>query len=178
MELVSQPEHEQVVTLWLYEEAPFPNNPDLPALVYHRAFEPSVPNLAEVIERIFEANGWSNGWRNGVYPFHHFHSTAHEVLGCYRGQASVQLGGPAGPRLTIARGDVLVIPAGVSHRSETTSSDFAVVGCYANGEQQDMRCGEPAERAADTARIARVALPVADPVHGAGGPLLQHWKAA
>jgi len=176
MELTSQPEHEQVVSLWIYEEGPFPNSPELPALVYHRAFE-AVSDLAEVIERTFAKNGWTNGWRDGVYPFHHFHSTAHEVLGCYRGQASLQLGGPGGPRISIARGDVLVIPAGVSHCSEATSSDFAVVGCYANGEQYDMCAGDPEEHDDAVARIAKVELPPADPVHGYSGPLLQYWKA-
>lgn len=161
--------------MWLYEEGPFPNNPTLPALVYHRAFEPS-PDLALHIERTFAGNGWCNGWRNGVYAFHHYHSSAHEALGCYSGQASLQLGGPGGPLIMIACGDVVVIPAGVAHCSERTSGDFAVVGCYANGAEWDMQSGDPAALAAATARIARVTLPAADPVHGATGPLLQHWQ--
>jgi len=173
-------EREQVLSLWLYPDGPFPNNPTLPVLVYHRAFDLSGADPARLIERTFASNGWCNGWcngwRNGVYPFHHFHSTAHEVLGCYRGQAALQLGGPGGPLISIACGDVIVIPAGVSHRSELSSSDFAVVGSYANGAQWDMQSGESDDRAAITERIARVALPEADPVHGASGPLLQHWR--
>jgi uncharacterized protein YjlB len=172
---MSETEREQVLTLWLYEEGPFPNNAALPALVYHRAFEPS-SDLVARIEQTFAANGWTNGWRNGVYPFHHYHSTAHEVLGCYRGQASVQLGGPGGPLITIACGDVLVIPAGVAHRAERKSTDFAVVGCYANGAEYDMRSGDPEELVEASARIARVALPTCDPVHGSSGPLLLHWQ--
>jgi uncharacterized protein YjlB len=172
----TETQQEQVVALWLYEEGSFPNNAALPALVYHRAFEPSA-DLVVRIEHTFEENGWSNGWRNGVYAFHHFHSTAHEVLGCYRGQASVQLGGPGGPLIALACGDVLVIPAGVAHCSEHTSADFAVVGCYANGAEYDMGAGDPAELTEAKARIANVALPVADPVHGSSGPLLSHWRS-
>src|SRR5688572_29596737 len=173
----TEAEREQVLALWLYEEGPFPNNPSLPALIYHGAFEPAA-DLALRIERTFAENGWSSGWRNGVYGFHHFHSTAHEVLGCYRGRASLQLGGPGGPLITIQCGDVLVIPAGVAHCSELTSADFAVVGCYANGEQYDMQSGDPSDLAQAKARIARVAMPTADPVHGASGPLLLHWLSS
>ena len=63
--VTSPGQSEQVVALWLYEEGPFPNNPRLPALVYHRAFEPGA-ELVRLIEKTFARNGWSNGWRNGV----------------------------------------------------------------------------------------------------------------
>ena len=36
-------------------------------------------------EELFHGNGWGNGWRNGIFPFHHYHSTAHEVLGIAAG---------------------------------------------------------------------------------------------
>jgi len=52
---------------------------------------PGIPLLTELlaqlredppasIETTLRANGWGNGWRNGVYSYHHYHSTAHEVL--------------------------------------------------------------------------------------------------
>lgn len=170
-------EPEQVAVLRLFEEGAFPNNPALPALVYHRAFDfADVADPAAHVERVFARHGWFNGWRDGVYDFHHFHSTAHEVLGCYRGRAKLQLGGPGGPTLELSSGDVLVLPAGVSHRRIEGSPDFAVVGAYAAGTDWDMSCGDPDERAEADARIARVALPAADPVHGASGPLLEHWR--
>ena len=77
------------------------------------------------IERIFAANGWPPAWRNGVHPFHHF-SSAHEVLGVARGEASVLFGGPDGTVLPVAAGDVVVVPAGVAHCNQGQSSDLLI----------------------------------------------------
>ena len=57
-----------------------PNNPLLPLIVYRAALETG-PRCAAVCERLFADNGWSGAWRNGIYAHHHYHSTAHEVLG-------------------------------------------------------------------------------------------------
>src|SRR5690349_3528658 len=80
----------------VHAEGPFPNNEHLPVVVYRAAFQ-GLPRLSpSVLERVFHSNDWSNGWRDGVYDFHHFHSTAHEVLGCYAGSSRLELGGPGG----------------------------------------------------------------------------------
>jgi uncharacterized protein YjlB len=42
---------------------------------------------------------------DGIYPFHHFHSTAHEVLGIVAGSAVVVLGGPSGRCFQVHRGE-------------------------------------------------------------------------
>src|SRR5579862_5565692 len=72
-------------------------NSQLPLIVY-RAVLDTGPDAAAVCERRFAANGWSGGWRGGIYPYHHYHSTAHEALGVVRGSARVRLGGYAGGR--------------------------------------------------------------------------------
>ncbi len=165
-----------VVTLRIYEEGAFPNNAMLPVLLFHGAFDlEGALDGAGVIEGTFHRHGWTNGWRNGVFAFHHYHSTAHEVLGCYAGEARLQLGGPAGPEVRLSRGDVLVLPAGVAHMRLDSSNDFAVVGCYANGADYDMNSGADDERPEADRRIAAVALPEADPVHGPSGPLFGFW---
>jgi uncharacterized protein YjlB len=72
-------------------------NSALPLLVYRNA----LPEDAAGIEQIFATNRWPPAWRKGVHPFHHFHSSAHEVLGVARGEASVLFGGPSGTVLLV-----------------------------------------------------------------------------
>jgi len=155
---------------------PFPNNPQLPVIVYRAAFElPAHGDAARPIEERFERNGWGGGWRDGVYDYHHFHSTAHEVLGCYSGHAALMLGGPDGVRVELGRGDVIVLPAGGAHKSIETSPDFKVVGAYAESREYDMRRGDPKETEAAERAIAEVPIPKLDPVQGADGALREHW---
>ena len=114
-------------------------------------------------------------WRNGIFPFHHYHSTAHEVLGVYSGSAVAQLGGEEGIRLTLNPGDVVVIPAGVGHKKLSSSGALGIVGAYPRGQQPDMRRADRGGCETGAERVARVSLPARDPVHGADGPLFRHW---
>jgi uncharacterized protein YjlB len=150
----------------------------LPLLVYRRALAPEERDSAAVFERLFARNGWRGSWRDGIYPFHHFHSTSHEVLGVAGGTARVRFGGENGASLEVAAGDVVVIPAGVGHKNEGSSADFLVVGAYPEGRDWDVRRGDPAEREEVMANLARVPLPGADPVRGPGGPLAASWGDA
>jgi uncharacterized protein YjlB len=146
----------------------------LPVLVYH---EVEGARAASECGELFARNGWLGAWVNGIFPFHHFHSTAHEVLGIVAGTAAVVLGGPRGRRFEVVRGDVLVLPAGTGHRNVGSSPDLLVVGAYPNGMWCDLRRGDPAERDEVLANIAGVPLPDADPVQGSGGPLGEIWRA-
>ena len=152
----------------------FPNS-RLPALVYRSALRDD-SDLAAAFETLFERNGWSGSWRNGLYRQHHYHSTAHEVLGVYRGNVKVRLGGPSGSLIELSAGDVAVTPAGVAHKNEAQSSDFAVVGAYPNGTSADMQYGKPTERPRADRNIAAVPTPTSDPLAGAGGPLPRLWR--
>ena len=104
--------------------------------------------------------------RDGIFPFHHFHSTAHEVLGIAAGTAGVVLGGPQGRRFELSAGDVVVLPAGTGHRNVGSSSDLLVVGAYPDGMRWDLRRGDPGEHDEVLANIERVPIPDEDPVHG------------
>ena len=146
-------------------------NSRLPLLVYRNA----VAADPAAIERCFAAHDWSGGWRNGIYAFHHFHSTAHEVLGIARGSAEVRFGGPDGRTVRVEAGDVVVIPAGVAHRNMGDSGDLLVVGAYPGGADYDLKRGEPAEHNAAARNVVRVAMPAQDPVHGTDGPLRRLW---
>jgi uncharacterized protein YjlB len=156
----------------LPETAVFPNSP-LPVLVYRAALAQPDP---DVFEQLFQKHGWAGSWRNGLYSFHHYHSTAHEVLGVYRGSVRVRLGGEQGVEIELKAGDVVVIPAGVAHKNEGATSDFAVLGAYPAGTGPDMQYGKAGERPSADQRIQALALPGADPLQGASGSLVTLWK--
>src|ERR1700751_4492088 len=125
-----------------------PNNPSLPLIVYRGAVRTDAGSAA-VCEALFAANGWSGGWRNGIYSHHHYHSTAHEVLGIAAGSVRVRLGGERGKLLELGAGDVVVIPARVAHKNEGASPDLIVVGAYPGGKSPDTcrPAAHPHERA-------------------------------
>jgi uncharacterized protein YjlB len=149
-------------------------NSALPLLVYHDIEEARDPASCE---SLFAGNGWLGAWRDGIFSFHHFHSTAHEVLGIVAGSAAVVLGGPRGRRFDVGQGDVLVLPAGTGHCNAGSSDDLLVIGAYADGLPWDIRRGDPGEHDEAVAKISAVPLPAADPVRGPDGPLLELWAA-
>lgn len=159
----------------LEDDGAIPNNERLPLLLYRQAVSPMEHDLAAVFESLFTANGWPAAWRNGIFPFHHFHSTAHEVLGVYSGSATARFGGESGIEVTVSAGDVVVIPAGVGHKAVEASADLGIVGAYPTGSSPDLCRGARGERPGCLDAIARVPLPNRDPLYGEGGPLRQHW---
>jgi uncharacterized protein YjlB len=154
-----------------------PNNPSLPLLVYRAALDTG-PRAAADCEARFAENGWSGAWRNGIYAHHHYHSTAHEVLGITAGSVRVRLGGEDGASVELRAGDVVVIPAGVAHKNEGASPDLMVVGAYPGGKSPDL-CGPGAQQRERALRsIGAVSLPDCDPLYGKAGPLIERWRAA
>jgi uncharacterized protein YjlB len=154
-----------------------PNNPLLPLIVYRGVVQTGARS-ATACEALFAENGWSGGWRNGIYAHHHYHSTAHEVLGIATGCVRVRLGGEGGTTVELHAGDVVVIPAGVAHKNEGASPDVMVVGAYPGGRGPDMRSPGARDREQVLRNIRGVALPDFDPVYGKSGPLLERWGAA
>ena len=165
----------EVTVRRLIDDGIIPNS-KLPVLLYRHAVRLPPGDAASAFEQIFTANEWTGTWRNGVYPFHHYHSTAHEVLGVFRGSARVQLGGERGLVNTLNPGDVVIIPAGVGHKNLGSSADFGVVGAYPLKQEPDMNYGKASERPRADQNIARVPRPARDPVYGLDGPLRQHWR--
>lgn len=150
-------------------------NSRFPLLVYRKVFTVRGEQGAQWLEALFAANRRVNSWRNGVYGFHHYHSTSHEVLGVYAGSALLQFGGEKGEKVPVAAGDIIVIPAGVGHK-RLEADGLAIVGAYPYGQSWDINKGEPGERPKADQNIAELPLPTADPLLGSAGGLLNLWE--
>jgi uncharacterized protein YjlB len=160
--------------LFFKDDGTIPNS-RYPLLVYRQAFAARDAAGAAWLESHFAANNWTNSWRNGVYPFHHYHSTSHEVLGVYAGSALLHLGGEAGQKVRVQGGDILVIPAGVGHKN-LGSDNLGIVGAYPDGRHWDVNRGLPGERSQTDKNIAALPLPSTDPLLGKNSGLLSIWQ--
>jgi uncharacterized protein YjlB len=162
----------QPLTFTFDDDGAIPNS-RLPLLVYRDA----VPRDPAAIEHLFAANRWPPAWRDGVHPFHHFHSSAHEALGVASGHAKILFGGPGGQVLTVRAGDVVAIPAGVGHRNQGQSDDLLIVGAYPDSAKNpDLRRGKQSEHTEAMRAIAAVPLPSTDPVQGFDGAMSRLWN--
>jgi len=165
------------LTFHFADDGVIPNN-RLPMLVYRGALDLSgVRDPAARIETLFEENGWGHGmWRDGIFPYVHYHSQIHEVLGIAQGQARVRFGGDGGEVLDVNAGDIAVLPAGTGHQRLSLSPDLLVVGAYPPEGTYDLRRGSAAEHQRALATIPKVPLPKTDPVFGTQGPLVRLWS--
>ena len=172
---------QEPLTSHFKDDGAVPNNPRLPMLVYKGALDLSNNRDPEAeIEKLFAANGWGHGgWRNGIFPFTHYHSMIHEVLGIARGTAKVRFGGDKGKIIEVEPGDVAVLPAGTGHQRLSDKRGLVVIGGYpATGTYNLCRGDMPSDRIAALKTIPHVPQPSGDPVMGGAGPLTALWKPA
>ena len=162
----------QPETFYFKDDGKIPNS-KYPLLVYRGALTTGL--TATKLQKHFATNNWTNSWDNGVYSFHHYHSTSHEVLGVYAGSALLHMGGENGEKVKVQAGDILVIPAGVGHKNLGASNDFGVVGAYPDGRDWDLLKGEPGERPKADKNIAALPLPDFDPFLGKSEGLRKLW---
>lgn len=164
-------------TFMFADDGSMPNNPTLPVLLYRGAVDVAAARDPEsTIEQIFMAHGWGHRlWRNSIYPYSHFHSMTHEVLGVARGTARLRLGGAQGQDVEVAAGDVMVLPAGTGHQRLVASDDLKVIGGYPADGRYDLCRGSGGEHARALQSVAQVPLPASDPLFGADGPLVALW---
>ncbi len=167
----------KVIAYLLGPDGDIPNHPRWPLLVYPGAATLTGTDPAAVFEALFAANRWTGSWRNGIYGFPHYHSEAHEVLGIYSGEATVQFGGDRGITVTATPGDVIALPAGTGHKLLRSRGRLGVVGAYPAGQNPEVHRPEHGDEANATRAIAAVPLPECDPVYGPDGPLFDHWCA-
>lgn len=153
-----------------------PNNPSCPLLIYRDTLEGSGEELAERFEQTFKRNGWPPAWRYTIYDYPHFHSTTHEVIGVFWGEADVRFGDEAGFTARISAGDIVVIPAGVSHQRLWQTDGFQGVGAYPEGCAVDeVREDSDVSTSVVIDRISALKIPP-DPLEGGEGALGEAWK--
>ena len=156
-----------------------PNNARLPVVVYRDVLDSQTiadgDRLASTFEAMFQRNGWPPKWRNGIFDYHHFHSSAHEVLGIAAGIAQVIVGGPGGRVVHLEAGDVILLPAGTGHCLMSSSGPLDVVGAYPPNQQWDIRRDAltPKEQRA----MQALPFPPRDPIYGEHGPMTEYWHA-
>lgn len=163
----------QYEKFYFNDDGTIPNS-KLPVVHYKNALPSTINNPSQWFLKTFESNNWSNSWSNGIYSFHHYHSTSHEVLGIFSGEALIHLGGEQGKKVKVNKGDVIIIPAGVGHKN-IESNNLGVVGAYPNGRDWDLMKGIVGERPQSDKNIKELPLPNEDPLFGKSGELLKIW---
>lgn len=172
----------QVHTLLVENNGMYPNAASgLPVVHYHPFDTGSEEAPAAIdpshLEQLLASNGFAPRWRFPMYEFDHFHTNTHELLVPFRGKATIMLGGGT-HSLEVRSGDVLLVPAGVAHRSVKRTPDFCMVGAYPHGvAQSDLTTDE------DPAHVERIVglglgFVGSDPVYGLrrGSPLAEAWN--
>ena len=162
---------------FLKDDGVFPNN-NFPVVHYKKVIGNPVPKWLSCayFKFIFFENDWLNNLKTGIATFHHYHSNTHKVLGVCSGKIMLLLGGESGLQITIEKGDVLIIPAGVAHKNLGNENDVICVEGYADGITQDIRYGRLHERPVADISIALAPFPVTDPLLGEGAGLVKVWK--
>lgn len=111
-----------------------------------------------------------------MYSTSHFHTTSHEVLGIASGKARLCFGHEDNPKRVeevLQKGDVIIMPAGVSHRLlEDLEGGFTMVGSYPVGCNWDMCYGKSGEEG-QIDQIKDLGWFKRDPIYGEEGPVLE-----
>ena len=155
-------------------------NSRLPAVIFKQAviFGNLPEKSAEIeLKALADSNEWHLDWTDKVYSWTHYHSTAHEALLVFRGEATLKLGGEnVGSDYQVESGDAVFITAGLGHQAISYTGDFTVFGLYPKGQKWDLRRAWKRNYIASVRRIKNVLLPTADLLFGKCGPLMDYWK--
>ena len=163
---------QDIITYFFENDGDIPNN-ILPVVIYKNVLQ-HVDQ--KDLELLFCQNRWGNNWHDIILTEDHFHSNTHEVLGLKSGHARLKLGGEKGEIVTVEKGDVIILPAGVGHYSVDNSIEYQFVGGYPNGAEWNLKFSLKKEDSSSVlAEIASIPLPDKDPVFGDNGPVFEYW---
>lgn len=165
----------EVISQIIKPNGNFPNNAQYPLLIYKNVLEMADEKPSN-IEDFFKENGWVNSWVDSIYDFQHYHSNTHEALVIFEGNCTIEIGGDQGVFFEITKGDVIIFPAGVSHKNVKSSNDFTTVGAYPFDVDYDMNYGKVEEHPRVDNNIQNVKLPETDPIFGKNGLLFKYWN--
>ncbi|KAF5540759.1 hypothetical protein FMEXI_8255 [Fusarium mexicanum] len=176
--MVSEPE------VYYFKQTDFVPNSRLPVLVYRNVLPQ--PLNEESAQVFLENNQWYKGGTWGAVPRHHFHPNTHECYAVIHGSSTLLFGiGPSedtklGQKVHVASGDVIVIPAGVSHCSTDFQDDYIYVGVYPKDSPKwkNEYCRDADKCAIFRDEAETVVVPDWDPVKGHRGPLYQIWTTS
>ncbi|MCE4955920.1 cupin domain-containing protein [Macrococcoides caseolyticum] len=143
-----------------------PNHMILPVIIYQ--------DINADFKTLFTQHHWHGIWTGSVFDYHHFHPDTHEVLGVLSGEATLMIGGDLGSKITVKKGDALLLSAGYGHRLIEARSDFKVVGAYP--EDQSFQTLTNYESIDAINRVINaVKLPEFDPIEGNTGAMFKEW---
>ncbi|KAL2863192.1 cupin domain-containing protein [Aspergillus lucknowensis] len=176
--MAAQPE------IYFCEPTRYVPNSQLPVLVYRDVL--SKPYDEETIQTQLEGNRWLKGGIWGAIPRHHFHPNTHECYAVFQGSSTLLIGaGPLddidkGQTIHVKVGDVIILPAGVSHCSKDFEGDYRYMGVYPEGapKWKNEYCKDESRYQSIKEEAGAVPVPEWDPVGGYHGPLWTLWNRA
>ena len=138
-----------------------PNHPGFPVLVY-RGTGMRDPMTAR---SRFAEHGWGGSWVDGVFDYHHFHSTSHEVLAVVAGGRRSSSAARRARRSRSRRATSSSSPPAPGTGGRGATARSRVVGAYPAGQEDYdlLRGDDPAEVADARERIAALGAPPEDP---------------
>lgn len=165
----------EVIQKLILPQGNFPGNSRYPLLIYKRAISTLKKSPSDIQDQL-QQNNWRNPWIDSIYDYHHFHSNTHEVLVIVSGECQVQFGGEEGSTWSVTSDDVILIPAGVAHKSVAMDEHFRCIGAYPLDIGYDLFCGKAEEYSMVVENIQKVGLPEKDPIFGEHGVLFKYWQ--
>ncbi|EEH05694.1 predicted protein [Histoplasma capsulatum G186AR] len=106
--------------------------------------------------------------------------------GIFEGSSTLRIGSgkhdghSSGILIPVSGGDIIIIPAGVTHSCADSGEDYRYVGVYPKVERTPLaqRLGnDPIDLVAAQRETFAVEMPKVDPVYGTEGPLMSLWMA-